>query len=204
MLSFGISVILLFVVQIDFFMAKMESVISLKTGDSAPEFNLKGIDDQMHSLNDYSKKGLLVIFMCNHCPFVKAKIEAIKELHNKFKDDISIVGINSNDSVKYPDDDFDSMKTVAKEKGLEIDYLVDETQEIAKKYGAVCTPDPFLFDSEKKLIFHGRIDDAMNPEAEVSEKVMINNIQKFLEGQKIEKDFDPSIGCSIKWKEQQT
>ena len=203
MLSFGISVILLFVVQIDFFMAKMESVISLKTGDSAPEFNLKGIDDQMHSLNDYSKKGLLVIFMCNHCPFVKAKIEAIKELHNKFKDDISIVGINSNDSVKYPDDDFDSMKTVAKEKGLEIDYLVDETQEIAKKYGAVCTPDPFLFDSEKKLIFHGRIDDAMNPEAEVSEKVMINNIQKFLEGQKIEKDFDPSIGCSIKWKEQQ-
>ena len=204
MLSFGISVILLFVIQIDFFMAKMESVISLKTGDSAPEFNLKGIDDQMHSLNDYSKKGLLVIFMCNHCPFVKAKIEAIKELHDKFKDDISIVGINSNDSVKYPDDDFDSMKTVAKEKGLEIDYLVDETQEIAKKYGAVCTPDPFLFDSEKKLIFHGRIDDAMNPEAEVSEKVMINNIQKFLEGQKIEKDFDPSIGCSIKWKEQQT
>ncbi len=204
MLSFGISVILLFVIQIDFFMAKMESVISLKTGDSAPEFNLKGIDDQMHSLNDYSKKGLLVIFMCNHCPFVKAKIEAIKELHDKFKDDISIVGINSNDSVKYPDDDFDSMKAVAKEKGLEIDYLVDETQEIAKKYGAVCTPDPFLFDSEKKLIFHGRIDDAMNPEAEVSEKVMINNIQKFLEGQKIEKDFDPSIGCSIKWKEQQT
>ena len=204
MLSFRISVILLFAVESDFFMAKMESVISLKTGDNAPEFNLKGIDDQMHSLNDYSKKGLLVIFMCNHCPFVKAKIEAIKELHDKFKDDISIVGINSNDSVKYPDDDFDSMKAVAKEKGLEIDYLVDETQEIAKKYGAVCTPDPFLFDSEKKLIFHGRIDDAMNPEAEVSEKVMINNIQKFLEGQKIEKDFDPSIGCSIKWKEQQT
>ena len=106
-------------------MAKMESVISLKTGDNAPEFNLKGIDDQMHSLNDYSKKGLLVIFMCNHCPFVKAKIEAIKELHDKFKDDISIVGINSNDSVKYPDDDFESMKAVAKEKGLEIDYLVD-------------------------------------------------------------------------------
>ncbi len=204
MLSFIISAILLFVIEIDFFMAKLESVISLKTGDNAPEFNLKGIDDQMHSLNDYSKKGLLVIFMCNHCPFVKAKIEAIKELHGKFKDDISIVGINSNDSVKYPDDDFESMKTVAKEKGLEIDYLVDETQEIAKKYGAVCTPDPFLFDSDKKLIFHGRIDDAMNPEAEVSEKVMINNIQKFLEGQKIEKDFDPSIGCSIKWKEQQT
>ena len=118
-------------------MAKMESVISLKTGAIAPDFNLKGIDDQMHSLSNYSKKGLLVIFMCNHCPFVKAKIEAIKELDEKFKDDISIVGINSNDSVKYPDDDFDSMKAVAKEKGLEIDYLVDETQEIAKKYGVI-------------------------------------------------------------------
>ena len=181
-------------------MAKMESVISLKTGDNAPEFTLKGIDDKIHSLNDYSKKGLLIIFMCNHCPFVKAKIEAIKEIHNKFKDDVSIVGINSNDSVKYPDDDFDSMKAVAKEKGLEIDYLVDETQEIAKKYGAVCTPDPFLFDSEKKLVFHGRIDDAMNPDAVANEKVMINNIEKFLNGEKIEKDFDPSIGCSIKWK----
>ncbi len=138
MLSFRIFVILLFAVQIDFSMAKMESVISLKTGDVAPGFSLKGIDDKMHSLEDYSKKGLLVIFMCNHCPFVKAKIDAIKELHDKFKNDISIVGINSNDSVKYPDDDFESMKAVAKEKGLEIDYLVDETQEIAKKYGAVC------------------------------------------------------------------
>jgi len=200
LLSFRISVILLFTVESDFFMAKMESVISLKTGDNAPEFTLKGVDDKMHSLNDYSKKGLLVIFMCNHCPFVKAKIEAIKEIHDKFRDEISIVGINSNDSVKYPDDDFDSMKAVAEEKGLEIDYLVDETQEVAKKYGAVCTPDPFLFDSEKKLVFHGRIDDAMNPDAVVNEKVMINNIKKFLNGEKIEKDFDPSIGCSIKWK----
>ena len=204
MLSFRIIVILLFVVKIDFFMVLTESTISLKTGDSAPEFNLKGIDDNMHSLNDYSKKGLLIIFMCNHCPYVKAKINAIKELHDKFKDHISIVGINSNDSMKYPDDSFDSMKVVVKEKGLKIDYLVDETQEIAKKYGAVCTPDPFLFDSEKKLVFHGRIDDAMNPDAEVTEKVMVNNIEKFLDGQKIEKEFDPSIGCSIKWKEQQT
>jgi len=201
LLSFGISVILLFVIEIDFFMAKMESVISLKTGDNAPEFNLKGIDDQMHSLNDYSKKGLLVIFMCNHCPFVKAKIEAIKELHDKFKDDISIVGINSNDSVKYPDDDFDSMKAVAKEKGLEIDYLVDETQEIAKKYGAMCTPDPFLFNSQKELVFHGRIDNAMKPDDTATEKTMIVNMKKLIAGEKIEKNFDPSIGCSIKWKE---
>jgi len=181
-------------------MVLLESEGSLKTGDIAPDFSLKGTDDKIHSLNDYTQKGLLVIFMCNHCPYVKAKIEAIKEIHEKFKGQISLVGINSNDSEKYPDDSFDSMKTVVDEKGIAFDYLVDETQEIAKKYGAVCTPDPFLFDSNRKLVFHGRIDDAMNPDAIAKERVMINNIEKFLNGEKIEKDFDPSIGCSIKWK----
>ena len=181
-------------------MVLLESEVSLKTGDTAPDFSLKGIDDKMHSLTDYNQKGLLVIFMCNHCPYVKAKIEAIKEIHDKFKDQISLVGINSNDSEKYSDDSFESMKTIADEKGIAFDYLVDETQETAKKYGAVCTPDPFLFDSDQKLVFHGRIDDAMNPDAVANEKVMINNIEKFLNGGKIEKDFDPSIGCSIKWK----
>ena len=181
-------------------MVLLESEGSLKTGDIAPDFSLKGTDDKIHSLNDYTQKGLLVIFMCNHCPYVKAKIEAIKEIHEKFKGQISLVGINSNDSEKYPDDSFDSMKTVVDEKGIAFDYLVDETQEIAKKYGAVCTPDPFLFNSDRKLVFHGRIDDAMNPDAIAKERVMINNIEKFLNGEKIEKDFDPSIGCSIKWK----
>ena len=185
-------------------MVLLESEVSLKTGDTAPDFTLMGIDDKTHSLNDYNQKGLLIIFMCNHCPYVKAKIEAIKEIHEKFKDHISLVGINSNDSDKYPDDSFESMKNVASEKDIKFDYLIDETQEIAKRYGAVCTPDPFLFDSDKKLVFHGRIDDAMNPDATATEKVMINNIEKFLNGDKIEKDFDPSIGCSIKWKQQQT
>ena len=87
-----------------------------------------------------------------------------------------------------------------REKEIKFDYLVDDDQEIAKRYGAVCTPDPFLFDSERKLVFHGRIDNAMKPEDTATEKTMISNIQKFLDGEKIEKDFDPSIGCSIKWK----
>ena len=138
--------------------------------------------------------------MCNHCPYVKAKIDAIKEIHEKFKDRIALVGINSNDSTEYPDDSFENMKIIAQEKEIKFDYLVDGDQEIAKKYGAVCTPDPFLFDSERKLVFHGRIDNAMKPEDTATEKTMISNIQRFLDGEKIEKDFDPSIGCSIKWK----
>jgi peroxiredoxin len=183
-------------------MVLLESQIKLKTGDQAPDFDLIGIDDKNHSLNDYKDyDGLLVLFTCNHCPYVKAKVEAIKEIHEKFKDKVALVGINSNDPTNYPDDNFENMKKTAQEKGIKFDYLVDDTQEIAKKYGATCTPDPFLFNKERKLVFHGRIDNAMNLEDTATEKTMINNIEKLLAGEKIEKDFDPSIGCSIKWKE---
>jgi len=182
-------------------MVLLESQFSLKTGDNAPDFMLMGIDDKTHSVDSYAEsKGLLVIFMCNHCPYVKAKIEAIKEIHEKYKNSIALVGINSNDSIKYPDDSFENMKKIANEKGIKFDYLVDEKQDVAKKYGAICTPDPFLFDENRKLIFHGRIDNAMNPDDTATENTMQENIQKYLAGEKIEKDFDPSIGCSIKWK----
>ncbi len=182
-------------------MVSLESQIKLKAGDQAPDFDLIGIDDKKHSLNTYKDfDALLVIFTCNHCPYVKAKVEAIKEIHENFKDRVALVGINSNDPTNYPDDSFENMKKVAMEKGIKFDYLVDDSQEIAKKYGAICTPDPFLFDKERKLVFHGRIDNAMNPEDTATEKTMIVNIEKLLAGEKIEKDFDPSIGCSIKWK----
>ena len=183
-------------------MVLLESQIKLKAGDQAPDFDLMGIDDKNHSLNSYKDfDGLLVIFICNHCPYVKAKVDAINEIHEKFKDRVALVGINSNDPTNYPDDNFENMKKVAKEKGIKYDYLVDDSQEIAKKYGAICTPDPFLFDKERKLVFHGRIDNAMNPDDTATEKTMITNIEKLLAGEKIEKNFDPSIGCSIKWRE---
>ena len=183
-------------------MVLLESQVKLKAGDIAPDFELLGIDEKKHSLNDYTNhKGILVIFMCNHCPYVKAKVDALNELYDKFGKEIAIVGINSNDSTDYPEDSFEAMKETAKEKGFGFDYLVDETQEIAKKYGAMCTPDPFLFNNKKELVFHGRIDNAMRPDDQATEKTMINNMAKLLAGEKIERDFDPSIGCSIKWKE---
>lgn len=179
----------------------MESQTVLKKGEHAPDFDLLGIDDKKHSLASYNHyEALLVIFMCNHCPYVKAKVDAINEIQNKFGDKVAIVGINSNDSVAYPDDSFDSMKKFAKEKSIAFSYLVDDTQQVAKKYGAICTPDPFLFDKDRGLVFHGRIDNAMKPEDTATEKTMIANIEKLLEGKPIVKDFDPSIGCSIKWK----
>ena len=124
--------------------------------------------------------------------------------HEKFNESIALVGINSNDSTEYPDDSFENMKKIANEKGIKFDYLVDEKQDVAKKYGAICTPDPFLFDQNRRLIFHGRIDNAMNPDDTATENTMQKNIEKYLAGEKIEKDFDPSIGCSINWKLQQT
>ena len=183
-------------------MVLLESQVKLKAGDDAPEFEILGIDDKMHKLNDYEQcQGMLIICMCNHCPYVKAKFEAFNELHEKFGEKIAIIGINSNDSADYPEDSFENMKKTAKERGLKFDYLVDETQQVAKKYGAMCTPDPFLFNKAGKLVFHGRIDNAMKPDDTATEKTMILNIEKMLSNGKIEKDFDPSIGCSIKWKE---
>ena len=109
-------------------MVLLESQVKLNTGDLAPDFDLMGTDDKKHSLDSYKDyEGLLVIFMCNHCPYVKAKVEAIKEIHQKFKDKIAVVGINSNDPINYPDDSFDSMKQVAQEKGIRFDYLVSQT-----------------------------------------------------------------------------
>ncbi|HII36187.1 MAG TPA: thioredoxin family protein [Nitrosopumilaceae archaeon] len=186
-------------------MVLLKSEVVLKTGDNAPDFELLGTDDKNHRLSEYKDyKGLLVVFMCNHCPYVQAKTKALVELHDKFKDRIAIIGINSNDPTNYPDDSFENMKRFAVEKGIKFTYLVDETQQVAKRYGAVCTPDPFLFDQDRKLIFHGRIDNAMRPEDVATEKTMILNIEKLLQGKKVEKDFDPSMGCSIKWKIQQT
>lgn len=184
-------------------MVLLKSEVVLKAGDKAPEFNLQGVDDKSHSLSEVKDQPALVIFMCNHCPYVKAKVAAMNEIYEKFNGRIAMIGINSNDPTDYPDDSFENMKKFANEKGIKFTYLVDETQEVAKRYGAVCTPDPFLFDKEKRLVFHGRLDNAMKPEDTATEKTMILNIEKILSGKNIEKDFDPSMGCSIKWKSQQ-
>jgi peroxiredoxin len=160
---------------------------------------LKGIDGKVYSLKDFNAKALLVVFICNHCPFVHARLDDIVALQEKFKSDLQVVGINSNDP-KYEGEGFENMIQFAKERKMNFTYLFDETQNVARAYGAACTPDPFLFDADRKLVFHGRINDAMDPEAKPTVPVMEINIRNLLKGEKIEKPFDPSIGCSIKWK----
>lgn len=150
-------------------------------------------------MRDYKSKTTLVVFICNHCPYVKARIGDIVALQSKFKpSELQVIGINSNDP-NYKDEGFDNMVTFAKDHRLNFPYVIDESQNIARAYGAVCTPDPFLF-VDNKLAFHGRINDALEPEARPTVPVMENNVRSLLMGERLEKDFDPSIGCSIKWK----
>lgn len=182
-------------------MVKTASSQVLKINEKAPNFKLKGIDEKIYSLEDFSaSKLLLVVFICNHCPYVKARIVDIVKLQSNFKQsELQVVGINSNDP-NYQDEGFENMKIFATQYNLNFPYLIDDTQDTARLYGAVCTPDPFLFDLQRKLVFHGKINDALEPDMIPKVPVMENNIRKILIGEQLEQDFDPSIGCSIKWK----
>jgi len=162
----------------------------------APSFKLVGTDDKKHSLNELKGEKLtLVVFMCNHCPYVIPKIEELNRIARDFKDKgLSVIGINPNNNPEYPEDSFENMKKL----NLSFSYLFDDTQKIAKDYGAVCTPDPFLFDKDLKLVFHSRIDDAHGSEsAQVHE--LYDAIKEYFESEQISKQENPSMGCSIKW-----
>ena len=182
-------------------MAKTKSTQVLQKNQIAPNFTLTGIDEKRYSLTSFSSsKLLLVVFVCNHCPYVMARIGDIVDLQSKFdKSDLQIVAINSNDP-DYQDEGFENMKKFGSEYSMNFPYLFDDTQETARAYGAVCTPDPFLFNSERKLMFHGKINDALEPYMTPKVQTMEENVRKVLAGQELEKEFDPSIGCSIKWK----
>lgn len=182
-------------------MVLMESEDKLKIGDRAPDFRLKGVDGRYLSLEDFQDaNALLIIFMCNHCPYVKAKIPVIKALVERYGGEgLVVVGINSNESVNYPEDSFENMQRYAGEKEYNFHYLHDETQEVARSYGAVCTPDPFLFDSDRRLAYHGRLDDALSPDAVPTKHDMAEAITLVLSGRPADKGFLPSRGCSIKW-----
>jgi len=184
-------------------MALLHSDYKLKTGDKAPDFSLKGVDGTTYSLPSFKHaKALLIVFACNHCPYVKAKAGEIVRLHQVLSPlGLQVVAINSNDSSRYPDDSFDAMKSFAKERGYHFPYLHDESQAAAHAYGAVCTPDPFLFDAAGRLAYHGRLDNAPNPTDNATEFEMEQAIRLVLAGKPVPWEQRPSLGCSIKWKQ---
>jgi peroxiredoxin len=170
-------------------------------GWRAPEFNLPNIDGKTISLKDcMGKNGLLVMFICNHCPYVKAilprLIADVKELHTL---GINAVAIMSNDPADYPEDSFENMQKIAEEMDFPFPYLLDETQEIAKKYDAVCTPDFFGFNQNFELQYRGRFDESRKETAPNSTRDLFKAMKLVAETGQGPKEQISSIGCSIKW-----
>ncbi|WP_254763579.1 thioredoxin family protein [Natrinema marinum] len=185
-------------------MVLQESDSELEAGDAAPDFELEGVDGETHSLESFADaEALLLVFTCNHCPYAKAKFDLLNELAGEY-DDVAVVGINSNDAAEYPADSFETMREYVDEGKIEYDaYLRDESQDVARAYGAVCTPDPFLFaraDGEFELVYHGRLDDALNPDDEPTRFHVREAIESVLAGESVDLEWQPSQGCSIKWK----
>lgn len=175
-----------------------------KLEETAIDFSLPGTDGKTYSLSSFSEaKVLVVIFTCNHCPYAQAYTPRLVKLQKEFsKKSVQFVGINPNDAEKYPDDSFENMKEFAKEYVLNFPYLQDETQETAAAYNAVCTPDIFVFDSERKLRYRGKVDDS-NPydKPETAKNFWLKEAIEFALGGKSPKTvFRPVIGCSIKWR----
>jgi len=165
------------------------------------DFHLKGIDEKIYTLNDFNgDKILVIIFMCNHCPYVKAVIGRLVAIQKKYFDkSVRLIGINPNDTKAYPEDSFENMKLFAKEYSMNFTYLYDETQEIAKQYDAVCTPDIYIYDDDRKLKYRGRLDDNWKDETQVTSRDLESAINLILEGNEITFEQIPSMGCSIKW-----
>ena len=177
----------------------------LPLGTKMPSFNLLGIDGEMYT-NElfYGKKGSLVMFICNHCPFVKHVNEEIVNLSNEIMgNDIGVIGINSNDSTqeKYAEDSIDKMREYADNLGYNFPYVVDEDQSVAKNFTAQCTPDFFLFDSDQNLVYRGQLDGSRpGNDVPTNGESLRSAIQALLNNEDPVSEQLPSMGCNIKWR----
>jgi len=175
----------------------------LELGTKAPDFRLPDTKGNEVSLSDFAdSKALLVVFMCNHCPFVKHVREGLVKLAKDYAEKgVGVVGISANDVANYPQDSPDKMAQEAEKYGYPFPYLFDETQEVAKAYRAACTPDFFVFDRDRKLVYRGQMDPSRPDNGvPVTGKDIRAAIDAVLEGKPVSEDQIPSVGCNIKWK----
>lgn len=175
----------------------------VEIGWQAPDFKLKGTDGKTYSLKDArGPKGLVVMFICNHCPFVKAIADKLaRDMKDLAGLGIGSIAVMSNDVENYPEDSFDNMKTFKQQHGFIFPYVIDETQKIAKAYDAVCTPDFFGFDANLTLQYRGRLDDSGMQKKEGGVRELYEAMKKIAETGRAPATQKPSIGCSIKWKD---
>ena len=175
---------------------------NLKIGSPAPDFNLPGVDGKKYTLSSFAEaKALIIIFSCNHCPYVQAYENRIKQLQSDYATKgVSVVAINSNEDKGYPEDSFENMKKRAAEQKFNFPYLRDDDQSVAYAYDATHTPEIFLFNKGRKLAFHGKIDDNWQEPNKVQNHYLRNALDELLAGKEISVPETFTIGCTIKWK----
>lgn len=169
-----------------------------------PDFSLKGTDGQMRSTRDYAgKDAVVIIFTCNHCPYARAYVERISRLVAEYeKRNVGFYAINANDVARYPEDSFENMIPMGKMLNLDGKYLFDESQEIARAFAAERTPEVYVFDKQRRLVYHGLIDDNANYKEprEIKRHYLREALEAVLSGKEVTvKDTKP-VGCTIKWK----
>ena len=172
-------------------------------GSPAPDFNLQGVDGKQWSRNACAgENGLMVMFICNHCPYVKSiQQRLVEDVAVLKKSGIGVVAIMSNDPNDYPEDSFENMQEIVKEKHYNFPYLIDETQRVAKAYGAICTPDFFGYNAKLELQYRGRLDESgMNADVGNVKRDLVEAMLLVAETGKGPIEQVASIGCSIKWK----
>jgi peroxiredoxin len=171
-------------------------------GRPAPDFALPGVDGQIWTRDKArGPRGLLVMFICNHCPYVKAiRDRIIRDCRELQQYGIGCIAINSNDPTDYPEDSFENMKKVAAELAFPFPYVFDETQEVAKAYGAVCTPDFFGYNAKLELQYRGRLDESRKEPVPNARRELFEAMKQIAETGQGPREQYPSMGCSIKWK----
>jgi len=175
--------------------------LTLQLGNEAPPFSLPGVDGSVHSLDEYGNApALAVIWSCNHCPYVQAWEGRMSEIQRDYESrGARLVAINSNDAARYPEDSFEEMKARASREGFAFDYLHDEDQAVAGAYGPSRTPEVFLFDASRRLVYHGAIDDSRDERA-VGTTYLRDALDALLEDREPPAVQTEPVGCSIKWR----
>jgi peroxiredoxin len=172
-------------------------------GTRCPDFRLPAVDGRSYARDDFARAPVLVVmFICNHCPYVKAVEDRLIELNRQYAPrGVQVVGVCSNDAVNYPDDAFDRLAERWRQKGYGFPYLHDESQEVARAFGAVCTPDIFVYDRDRQLVYRGRIDDSWKDPSRVIRRELADALDALLAGGRPSAEQKPSLGCSIKWRD---
>jgi thiol-disulfide isomerase/thioredoxin len=171
-------------------------------GSACPDFNLPAVEGRRYARADFSgAPGLVVMFICNHCPYVKAVEDRLIDLARAYgAQGIRFVAVCSNDAAAYPDDAFDRLAERWHAKNYGFPYLHDESQDVARAFGAVCTPDIFVYDARGLLAYRGRIDDSWKDPEKVTRRELADALDALVAGRSPSSDQKPSMGCSIKWK----